>query len=181
MPLNPNAPIEVTDYDPNWPAEFANLKEVLLGKLDHLCLDILHVGSTSVPNLAAKPILDIDIVIENDTQPASVIKPLQELGYTHQGDLGIRGREAFSRADKHTPYTLPKQEWIDHHLYVCPQDSSQLQKHLALRDYLRKHPDAAAAYSRLKWDLAVRHRNDRSHYTEAKTEFIQGILTKLGV
>ena len=94
------------------------------------------------------------------------IARLQPLGYVREGDLGIPGREAF-RAPPGTP---------SHHLYVCAQDSIALQRHLRLRDYLRTHPGAAAAYADLKRELAVRFRDDRDGYTEAKIEFIEAAL-----
>jgi GrpB-like predicted nucleotidyltransferase (UPF0157 family) len=96
-----------------------------------------------------------------------VIERLGRLGYDHEGDLGVPGRDAFAAAPASPP----------HHLYVCPVDSPALTRHLALRDLLRADPGAAAAYAGLKRSLAVRFRHDRVAYTDAKTAFIDALLT----
>ena len=136
------------------------------GDLGALALRIEHVGSTSVPGLAAKPVIDIDVVIESEDHLQEVASRLASIGYEARGDLGVRGRYAFS-----SPPHLP-----DHHLYVCARDNAELHRHLALRDYLRRHPEKAAAYSRLKQSLAQAHPFDRDAYTEGKTSWIEKAL-----
>ena len=95
-----------------------------------------------------------------------VITRLGTLGYQHEGDLGIPGREAFT-----TPAATP-----NHHLYVCTADSRELARHLAFRDYLRTHPDEVRAYADLKWSLVAQFRLDRDAYTRGKTAFIEQAL-----
>jgi GrpB-like predicted nucleotidyltransferase (UPF0157 family) len=91
-----NAPVEIVDYDPRWPETFASLRDQVAGVLGPFALRIEHVGSTSVPGLPAKPIIDLDVVIATQVDLPEVIGRLGTLGYQHEGDLGIPGREAFN-------------------------------------------------------------------------------------
>jgi GrpB-like predicted nucleotidyltransferase (UPF0157 family) len=170
-------PIEIVDYDPQWPHSFNNLRNVIARALGDLVLTIEHVGSTAVPNLPAKPIIDIDVVIESDAQLLQVVKRLIGLGYVHQGDLGITRREAFKRLGIDVPRDGSGRSWPQHHLYVCPKDSPELGRHLAFRDRLRAQPDAARKYRELKKQLARQNAVDRESYWRGKTDFIEGILT----
>jgi GrpB-like predicted nucleotidyltransferase (UPF0157 family) len=136
-----------------------------------IALAVEHVGSTSVPGLAAKPIIDISVVVSARAQIPAVIERLAALGYVHQGDLGVEGREAFDG-----PAGLPA-----HHLYVCRDDSTALANHLALRDYLRSHPETARAYGELKRRLAREFPHDIDRYIEGKTDFIVDILRATGI
>jgi GrpB-like predicted nucleotidyltransferase (UPF0157 family) len=142
---------------------------MLQGALGHRAKVIHHVGSTSVPGLAAKPIIDVDIVVEHQDKPI-VIQSLAKLGYRHLGNLGIPQRDAF----KAPPGPIP------HHLYVCPPDSQALANHLAVRNYLRQHPERAAAYGKLKGDLARRYADDMDSYVQGKSEFLSTILRECG-
>jgi GrpB-like predicted nucleotidyltransferase (UPF0157 family) len=162
------APIVIVNHDPRWPAVFAQLRDHIANALGPLATRIGHVGSTAVPGLAAKPIIDLDVVIATRDDLPAVIERLHPLGYRHEGDLGVPGREAFT-----TPPAAPP-----HHLYVCAADSTALAQHLALRDLLRAHPDTARAYGELKRSLARRFRNDQTAYTQAKTAFIEQALTQ---
>lgn len=159
-------PVVVVEYDPTWVATFALLRGTLAKSLENLPVEIEHVGSTSVPGASAKPIIDIDVVVPSKDYLAKAIELLASAGYRHQGDLGITGREAFEN-----PVGLPP-----HHLYLVVSGNREHTRHILFRDYLMKHPDEAREYSNLKEALAVKFRNDRGSYTEAKTEFIEGIL-----
>jgi GrpB-like predicted nucleotidyltransferase (UPF0157 family) len=159
-------PVHIVDYDPQWPATFEHLRDQLTDALGGLALQIEHVGSTAVAGLAAKPIIDIDVVIRSRGDLPAIIGKLRPLGYQPEGDLGVPDREAFT-----TPMGAPP-----HHLYVCPADSAALARHLAFRDFLRTHPTTARAYGQLKRSLARQFRTDRVGYTEAKTEFIEQVL-----
>jgi len=160
----------VVDYDPAWPAIFESLRARIASALGSLALRVEHVGSTSVPGLAAKPIIDIDTVIRVSGDLPAAIERLEAIGYSHRGEIvgGPPGCEAFDR-----PPDAPV-----HHLFVCPEDTDQLHKHLAFRDYLRTHPEARAQNVALKRSLAVRFSHNRIGYTESKTEFILGILSR---
>ncbi|MGG3523039.1 GrpB family protein [Bacillus pseudomycoides] len=169
--------IKIEDYNPEWSIIFKDLKCVIEAELGDLLLSIEHVGSTSVNNLSAKPIIDLDLIIDNHDMLPQVIQRLEKLGYYHQGDLGIEGREAFGRKDRLTPWHGEKRIWIEHHLYVCCKDNKELAKHLAFRNYLRIHPDAVREYGQLKKKLAETAK-DRVSYTEGKSDFVNTILEK---
>ena len=162
--------IEVMDYNPEWPRMFADLRDAIWPSVRDLAVGIEHVGSTSVAGLAAKPVLEIDLVIEGRGQMPMIVERLATIGYRHRGDLGIEDREVFAM-----PRGMPM-----HHLYVCTSNSLPLRNHLALRDHLRAHPPDATAYGNLKKELARKFPNDIDAYTEGKTEFILGILAKYG-
>lgn len=161
--------VKVVEYDPVWPKQFEEIRASLWPALRAIAIAIEHVGSTSVPGLAAKPIIDLDIVVSEAKVPAG-IKRLHELGYEHRGDLGIRGREAFR---------CPSQP-ARHHLYLCTADGPPLANHLAIRDYLRTHPSEARTYGELKMALARQFAQDIDGYMEAKTGFLVEVLRKLG-
>jgi GrpB-like predicted nucleotidyltransferase (UPF0157 family) len=158
--------ILIADYDPEWPALFARLRSGIEPALEGIASRIEHVGSTAVPGLAAKPIIDLDVVVPSVTDVPLAIERLASLGYVHEGDLGIVGREALR-----APAALPK-----HHLYVCVHGSAALANHLAVRDALRADPALAQEYGRLKRRLAREVGSDRARYVAGKTVFLRAIL-----
>lgn len=167
-----NNPIVIDEYSPGWQRAFAQLEEVYRSRLGSYVVGIEHVGSTSVEGLPAKPVLDIDLIIEDRGMLPPVVAVLEELGYQHAGDLGIPGREAFRRISGET--------WPAHNLYVCLAGSISLKNHLAFRNYLRSHPDKAKSYGELKRRLAAEHPHDIDAYVEGKTKFITGVLKEMG-
>ncbi len=160
--------ITIQDYDPLWCQRFETLRSRIAATLGALATAIEHVGSTAVPELAAKPIIDIDVLLRSDTDLPLVISKLAALGYEHKGDLGILSREAFR---------APPDDF-SHHLYVCLPDSQEYKRHVAFRDYLRTHPEDANAYASLKRKLAGQFADDRDAYTQAKCEFVTKILRR---
>ncbi len=165
--------ITVLPYDRAWEKDFQDISSELQIALGSLALSIEHVGSTAVPGLSAKPIIDIDVVIPDYSVFDAVLSALSAIGYQHEGDLGIAGREAFK-------YT-GKEHLRTHHLYVCPRDSAELRRHIAFREYLRAHPEAAAEYSRIKEEGAALYPYDMEKYLAHKSPFIQNIYRKLKV
>ncbi len=161
--------IVVVDYDAAWPDLFEALRRPIADALGEIALAIEHVGSTAVPGLAAKPIVDIAVVVRPPDVPAAIGR-LAPLGYVHKGDLGVPGREAMA----HPPGT-PR-----HHLYVCPEGNLALANQLAVRDHLRADPAAAGAYGELKKRLAVEFADDVDGYVEAKTPLILDMLRASG-
>jgi GrpB-like predicted nucleotidyltransferase (UPF0157 family) len=159
-------PLVVVDYDPAWPARFTALRAPLEMALGEVAVAIEHVGSTSVPALAAKPIIDLDVVLRTEADVPAAAGRLASLGYFPEGDLGIPGRAAFT-----WPPQTPR-----HHLYVCALASTELRRHLLFRDYLRGHPETAAAYAAIKREVAARYRTQQDAYTEAKGPFIRAVL-----
>ncbi|MCR8845643.1 GrpB family protein [Paenibacillus sp. SC116] len=169
-------PIMIEQYNEEWPIAFHTIESILLDRLNGLALRIEHVGSTSVPGLAAKPIIDIDVVIESMEHLPKVIKKLEELGYIHEGDLGIRDREAFARKDVYVPFSIEGSVKHEHHLYVCKRESEELIRHIMFRDALRKYPSLVSEYTNLKLQLSNTFRNNRNAYTEGKTGFITKVM-----
>lgn len=159
----------VVDYNPEWPGLFEELRRPLVRGLRDGALRIEHVGSTSVPGLAAKPIIDMDVVVAENGVVAG-ISMLAELGYVHRGDLGIPQREAFTSPAGTVP----------HHLYLCPVHSQALANHLAVRNHLRRNAKVAAAYGDLKKRLVIECGGDSASYGEAKTAFLVSLLRDLG-
>jgi GrpB-like predicted nucleotidyltransferase (UPF0157 family) len=158
----------VTEYDPSWIQMFQQLREFVHPVLSDFVVTIDHVGSTSVPGLAAKPIVDIDVVVSTQSDVLKAIQRLATIGYVHEGDLGTAGREAF----------IPPTNVTWHHLYVCTMDNSEYKRHILFRDYLRNHPEDARKYGDLKLELAQRFPNDRLAYTNAKGAFVKEILQR---
>jgi GrpB-like predicted nucleotidyltransferase (UPF0157 family) len=158
--------IKVVDYDPAWSTQFEVLRSTILSAVGDIAVAVEHVGSTAVPGLAAKPIIDIDVVVASESDVSVAVERLAVIGYEHQGNLGVEGREAFK-----SPPEPPRR-----HLYVCLQGGTALHNHLMLRDYLRKHSDSAAEYGRLKKTLAARFPTDLDKYIDGKTDFILSTL-----
>lgn len=177
-----NKPILIQKYNPQWATEFQAIQKILRVALVHLPVSIEHIGSTAVPGLAAKPIIDIDIVLREQTVFDTIKNRLATIGYRHHGNQGIPGREVFKRAA-----TTAVQEVLDsvaHHLYVCPANSEELQRHLRFRDYLLTHEAARIQYQQLKYAIAEDAGQDRKQYAALKeikaTTFITAILEKAG-
>ncbi len=168
--------IVVTDYNPQWPVVFERLRARVWPAIADVALGIEHVGSTAVPGLAAKPIIDLTIVVADRRGLEAVIGRLEGIGYRHRGDLGVRGREAFANP----PDVPDSPDTPDHHLYACEQGCLALRNHLTVRDRLRRDPSAAAAYSQLKKELARRFPDDLDAYIAGKTEFILSLLKDAG-
>ncbi|MEZ4417291.1 MAG: GrpB family protein [Gemmatimonadota bacterium] len=161
--------VEVRDYDPEWPLLYEHLRARIWPAVSDVAITIEHVGSTAVPGLAAKPIIDLDVV----AVPALInecTRRLEGLGYRHQGDLGIPGREAFAE-----PPGSPR-----HHLYLCSSDSEALANHLTVRAALRASSSEARAYGELKKALADTFAEDRDAYTAGKTDFLLALLARAG-
>ncbi|MCH3971655.1 MAG: GrpB family protein [Oscillospiraceae bacterium] len=167
--------VTVVPYDVRWPAEFEKACRALALALGGSALSIEHVGSTAVPGLWAKPILDIDVVIPSMNNFSTVCRKLEVAGYRHEGDLGIPGREAFCYDEMQKPHLLL------HHLYVCPQDSPELQRHILFREYLRAHPRDVKIYSAVKREGARRFPYDINAYLAYKTDCIETIYKKCGL
>ena len=163
----------VLPYDEQWKHDFLQIKAEITNALGQLAIEIEHVGSTSVQGLSAKPIIDIDVVIKDYTGLENAISALGKIGYQHEGNLGITGREAFKYDGK--------EHLRKHHLYVCPEDSPELKRHIAFRDYLQTHPDAAREYSRIKEEGAELYPDDIERYIEHKSPFIEKIYAEIGI
>ena len=164
--------VVVEKWNPKWKDEFERIVDSLGEDVIYNSVKIEHIGSTSVEGLSAKPIIDLDIVIENDK--FEIIKRLlNDKGYKHEGDLGIEGREAFSYSGK--------EELMTHHLYVCTKDSEELFKHITFRDFLKNNSALASEYSKVKEQAAVLYPDDIDKYMEFKSEIIEKIYKRCGL
>ena len=163
--------VVVSEYDPCWPETFQALRARVSAAMGDTAIAIEHIGSTSVPGLSAKPIIDLTVVVAGPAEIQVCIQKLARIGYEHRGNLGVEGREAFR-----SPPHLPK-----HHLYASPNGSLGLRNHLAVRDYLRANATASAEYGKLKMELATRFPNDIDSYIEGKTEFLLEVLRRSGL
>jgi GrpB-like predicted nucleotidyltransferase (UPF0157 family)/cytidylate kinase len=160
------SPVAVTEHDDAWPMLFDEIAAPVRHALADLGAEIEHVGSTSVPGLAAKPVIDMDVVVHSPENVSTAIERLRTLGYVYQGNKGIIGREAFL-----WPPGAPR-----HHLYVVIAGSQPYVNHVTFRDYLRQHSEVAVQYAALKRRLAEEYGHDQQSYTDAKSEFIAGVL-----
>jgi len=165
--------VEVVSYDPAWQDCFEELRADLLKILSGLDVRVEHVGSTSVPGLAAKPILDIDVVLQSSADFEQIKAALEEGGYYHVGDLGITGREAFKYDNK--PHHMR------HHLYVLQEGSEELKRHLVFRDWLRSDPEDRELYASVKIAAAERFPDNIGAYIDAKSDVIFEIYRRCGL
>ncbi len=160
-------------YSANWNTHFELIKYVLDKCFRGLDYTIEHVGSTAVPGLAAKPIIDIDIVF-NDPSTFPLIKQALELiGYFHNGNQGIEDREVFKRLGTEQHEILDS---IRHHLYVCSAESPALKRHLITRDYLRNNEWAKTEYQQMKYALAEKAGQEQKAYARLKEENVNRFI-----
>jgi GrpB-like predicted nucleotidyltransferase (UPF0157 family) len=171
MPKPSQRTVLVVDYDSTWPLTFATLQAPISEALRGIALSVEHVGSTSVPGLAAKPIIDIDAIVPSRTEIPLAIERLASLGYVHRGNLGVEDRDAFA-----SPKGLPA-----HNLYVCVNGAVALTNHLAIRNSLRRDPMAVTRYGQLKKQLAENFPTDIEGYIEGKTDFLVEMLRSAGL
>lgn len=164
--------IEIVDYDPRWPEMFVIEAACLRRALDPaLVIDIEHFGSTAIPGLAAKPIIDIFITVRSIAAAQSAITPLVALGYVFWAENPKKDRMFFVKG------MPPYGERRTHHVHIMAP-GEELQTRRLFRDYLLAHPDEAQCYAALKRNLGQRHRHDREAYTRAKDDYVASITVK---
>jgi GrpB-like predicted nucleotidyltransferase (UPF0157 family) len=162
--------IVVVDYDPQWPESFERVRRYVWPDLEDIALRIDHVGSTSVPGLPAKPIIDMDIVVSDDDRVPLVIDAVAQLGYAWRGDLGVDGRQAFDNS-RHP-------ELPPHHLYLVVEDNKAHLDHVLLRDVLRADPAERDRYAELKRANVALAQGNIDIYTAAKARYVADVLTR---
>lgn len=153
-------PIVLIRHDPRWGALFEAERDAILRACGERIIALHHIGSTSIPGIAAKPVIDLMPVLRHDADGAACIEPMQRLGYIHRGEAGVVGRHFFRKGDPRS-----------HHAGMYAEGHVEIGRHLRFRDYLRTHPEEAAAYEALKRRLAARFINDTVAYAEAKSDF----------
>jgi GrpB-like predicted nucleotidyltransferase (UPF0157 family) len=154
-------------YDPRWAGYFEEAKLPLSQALGHYALDIQHVGSTSIPGISAKPVVDIAIAIEHYPLPDEVLEAVKALGYTYWGEYGIPHRHLF----------FTREGPVGYNVHINELANDQFQRHILFRDYLRAYPAAVREYEDLKRELASRF-DEVGPYAESKSEFVRDILAK---
>lgn len=163
----------VLPYDVKWKNAFETIKEEILDCASDLIESIEHVGSTSVEGVSAKPCIDIDVVIKDYSIFECLKDRLASIGYIHEGDLGIKDREAFRYENK--------EHLMMHHLYVCPAYSKELKRHITFRNYLRNNLESIKRYSLVKEKGAKLYPNDIDKYIEYKTPIIEELYKQCGL
>lgn len=166
--------IIVEPYNPQWAIEFDKIKRETMPVIGKDIIAFEHVGSTSVVGLWAKPIIDIDVIIDDGMLP-EIIKKLATIGYSHRGDLGVTGREAFDYNNEDKPHLMK------HHLYVCHKDNAELKQHLAFRNFLRNNSEYCEKYSNIKIEMAKKHPHDIDSYIKGKEPVVLEVLQKCGI
>jgi GrpB-like predicted nucleotidyltransferase (UPF0157 family) len=156
--------IVIEEYNPEWPLKYEREREAIVRAIEPYIAQIEHVGSTSMPGLAAKPIIDIGIDLNIYPLPAEAIAAMEALGYEHMGELGIPERHYFRKGNPRS-----------YHVHSYSPGNPEWEAHILFRDYLRAHPDAARRYEQLKRELAARH-TDVNAYAEDKSDFVRETL-----
>jgi len=159
--------VRLASYTPAWRILFNSEKKALLIALRGLALGIEHIGSTSIPDMDAKPIVDIAVAVASLDEIQKCVQPLSSVGYEYKGEYGLPGRHFFTKGTPHT-----------HYLHVVAKESQYWNAWLLFRDYLAGNSNAAKEYSNLKQDLAKKYESDRDAYTKAKSKFITGIVER---
>lgn len=163
----------VVPYEEAWESAFEEIKNEIEGAIGDIVLGIEHIGSTSVKGLSAKPCIDIDVIIKDYSVFDEIVRKLGAIGYIHEGNLGIKDREAFKYNDK--------LHLMKHHLYVCPQYSEELRRHITFRDFLRHNTEAVNKYSLVKEKAAELFPNDIDKYIEYKNPCIEELYSVCGL
>lgn len=164
-----STPVPIVPYNELWPVKFAEERDAIARAIGGIAVDIQHIGSTSVPGLAAKPTVDIAIGVRTMDEGRAAIEPLRALGYA-KGPDNFADWRYFDR-EGHAPFQ-------NVHLHMLPFGGDRWNRHQLFRDYLRAHPESAADYATLKLALAEEFGRDRLGYVEGKAEFIEGILRR---
>jgi GrpB-like predicted nucleotidyltransferase (UPF0157 family) len=163
-----NDPIVVVPYDPAWPELFQQQAADLRARLGPVALRIDHIGSTAVPGLAAKPVIDVQISVADFEPLDAYRRPLEELGYVFRAE----NPELTKRYFREAPGTRRT------HIHLRRAGSFSEQLALLFRDYVRAHPDVAAEYATLKYEQAERYRDDRQAYADAKQPYIWSVVAR---
>lgn len=161
--------IEVVPYDPHWQVLFERAARELVEICGAEVVAIHHVGSTAIPDISAKPIIDVLVEVRCIEKIDEFNPEMIERGYLPKGEFGIRGRRFFIKGDE---------EQRSHHIHMFQTGNPEFERHIAFRDYMIAHPEEAEAYSRLKEELARRFAHDIEGYIAGKDAFIKEIERK---
>ncbi len=162
--------VEVVPHNPQWKKEFVTESQKIRLALAENLVSIHHIGSTAIPNIYAKPIIDFLVEVKDIKMIARQTTAMKKLGYEAMGEFGLIGRRYFRKE------SLPGIR--THHVHIYQTDSSEIKRHLAFRDYLMAHPEDAEKYSQLKQKLAQKYPDDIEGYMDGKHEFVKRIESK---
>ncbi len=157
--------VEVKEHKKGWNTLYEKEKIKLTKIFKDILEDIHHIGSTAIPNIKAKPVIDIMVVVQDINKVDQFNEEMIALGYEPKGEFGIKNRRFFQKGGNNRT----------HHVHVFPKGSKEVQRHLNFRDYMRAHPQKARQYSQLKETLAAKYPNDIDKYIEGKNDFIKEI------
>lgn len=160
--------VQLEDYNRAWKVSFEKEKELLSKVLKGKILSIEHVGSTSIPGLKAKPIIDICVVVQNLEEVPTFENILKPYGYHFRGHQGVMDRYFFAKGPE---------ESRTHYIHFETINSTSYQNHILFRDYLIKHPEYIEKYEKLKESLARKYSKERNKYTAGKADFIQSVIS----
>ncbi|MCK4575876.1 GrpB family protein [candidate division WOR-3 bacterium] len=160
--------LELVQYDPEWELFFDSEKKRIEKSIGKFIIAIEHIGSTSIKDMCAKPIIDIAIGLEKYDDGFECVGSLKDIGYLYLGEYGISERHYF-RTDS---------DIVKCHIHMYEISNKEYRNHILFRDYLRSHKEDAKKYALLKHDLTQTFGNDREKYTEAKTKFINNTSKK---
>ena len=160
-------PVTLVPYDTTWPLEFAAEADRIERACAGLQIRLEHIGSTAIPGMSAKPVIDILAGRPGTVSGEKYVAAFRQIGYEHKGAYGIPGRNYFRRG---TPRT--------HHVHLVSWSSDFWRDHLLFRDYLRTNPDAAREYETIKRELAATYLFDKENYTDAKGPFVRSIVRR---
>jgi len=169
----------IKKYTSDWITNFTDLKREIDNVLSGVEYGIEHVGSTSVPKLDSKDIIDIDIIYKQESEFKKIKTKLNQIGYyhngnqDHNGNQGIEHREVFKRTGQETNEVL---DTIKHHLYVCLMDSKGLERHILSRNFLRKNDWARLKYQEMKYELAEKANQDKKLYANLKELHVNAFI-----
>lgn len=163
-------PVYVVPYDPKWPSHFTLERSRVETVLGYWAQAIEHVGSTAVPGLDAKPVIDLMVGVRDVRNADRCIRPLEGIGYSYWTENPNPDRALFVK------FVDAGRTSRTHNLHVVENSGDLWNDRLVFRDCLRAHPETAREYAQLKYDLADRFRNDREAYTEAKTGFVSTVV-----
>jgi len=171
----------IVDYNETWPRHFGEVRDYLQEVLSQDLQSIEHVGSTAVEGSVSKPIIDIHLAVRDAEAMTRVISALDTMGYVHEGDSAVPGREVFRRKGPDVPFRNPKRDWFPHHLFASVEGEEGLERHVAFRDHLRSDQSDREAYGELKRSLIAEHGHDRDAYERGKAEFTDAVLARVGL
>lgn len=158
--------IKVVDYNPNWSSEYQKEEQCIRTILQEELVNSFHIGSTSVPGLKAKPIIDILLVVNDINKLESLSNQFEDIGYEVMGEFGITGRRYFRKGGDNRTHQIHAFQY---------NNIEEIERHLAFRDYLREHPEVCIQYGELKSQLAEQYPNDIDGYCDGKDNFVKSV------